>query len=239
MFVDKDQCLTLTSPDGEDINVRIEINPRAKRLILRLDEARREAVAVAPSKRHVKAAARFASERRDWIVSRLAQLPALTGLQPGTDFSLRGVRCTISVEGPGRRASLEPGDPQTLRLPGDLGTAGRRAARFLKKAAREDLSEAVERHCATLGVEARRVSVKDTRSRWGSCTSDGGLAFSWRLIMAPPSVLDYVAAHECAHLLEMNHSPRFWAHVSTCCPGWKAERKWLRTHGRALHAVSV
>lgn len=239
MFFDKGQPLTLSASDGQSITVRMEINPRAKRLILRLDEAKREAVAVAPSKRHLKAAAQFASDRRDWIAARLAQLPQQTGLVEGAVFNLRGAPCEISLEGAGRRASLLAGTPQQLCLPGDPETVSRRAARYLKKAARQDLSEAVERHCATLGVDARKVSVKDTRSRWGSCTSDGGLAFSWRLIMAPHSVLDYVAAHECAHLLEMNHSPRFWAHVARCCPGWKKERDWLRRHGRALHAVTI
>ncbi|MEO0818259.1 MAG: SprT family zinc-dependent metalloprotease, partial [Pseudomonadota bacterium] len=100
-----------------------------------------------------------------------------------------------------------------------------------------DLGDAVDTHCRALGVEARRIAVKDTRSRWGSCTSDGRLSFSWRLVCAPPEVLDYVAAHECAHLLEMNHSDRFWAHVERICPDWKHHRTWLRTHGRDLHAV--
>ncbi|PHR71657.1 M48 family metallopeptidase [Henriciella sp.] len=238
MFVDKGQSLTLISSDGQNVNVRLEINPRAKRLILRLDEREREAVAVAPSRRHLKAAAKFAADRADWIADRLAQLPDRNGPAPGSVFSLRGQPCRISVEGPGRRAVLEAGEVQTLRLPGEVETVGRRAERYLRKAAREDLSAAVTQYCARLGVDARRVSVKDTRSRWGSCTSNGGLAFSWRLIMAPPSVLDYVAAHECAHLLEMNHSPRFWAHVARCCPDWKRERAWLRRHGGELHAVS-
>ena len=76
-------------------------------------------------------------------------------------------------------------------------------------------------------------------SRWGSCTHDAQLSFSWRLIMAPPEVLDYVAAHECAHILEMNHSPKFWAQVSKCCPDWKHHRSWLRTHGAGLQAAGV
>ena len=158
-------------------------------------------------------------------------------LEVGGVFKLRGEDCLISLEGQGRLATLIPGEPQMLCVPGQPETIGRRVERFLRHAAKQDLSEAVIRHCEQLGVEARRVTVKDTRSRWGSCTSDGRLAFSWRLIMAPPEVLDYVAAHECAHLLEMNHSPAFWAHVETCRSSWKRERAWLRKYGRDLHAV--
>ncbi|MEM5515607.1 SprT family zinc-dependent metalloprotease [Henriciella sp. AS95] len=239
MTVDKNQTLTLTSRSGQEIAVRIKINPRAKRLILRLDEQKREAVAIAPHKRMVKDAARFAEERLEWIESRLDMLPRQISLQAGDAFSLLGQECVISLEGEGRRARLIAGEPLILSLPGDPATIGRRAERFLRKHAKEQLSRAVDQYCETLGVDARRVTVKDTRSRWGSCTSDGRLAFSWRLVMAPPDVLEYVAAHECAHLLEMNHSNRFWAHVARCRPGWKRERAWLRRHGASLHAVTV
>ncbi len=239
MIVDKHQTMTLTSSCGVEVPVRIEVNPRAKRLILRLDEQNRSAVAIAPSRRLVPDAARFAADRIEWIVTRLNSLPPLVTMHSGDMFPLRGRDCLVSLEGPGRRASLVDGDPQILSLPGDPETIGRRAERFLRKLAKDDLTKAVEQYCAVLGVDARRVSVKDTRSRWGSCTSDGRLAFSWRLILAPPEVLDYVAAHECAHLLEMNHSSRFWAHVAVCRPGWKRERAWLKRHGSGLHAVSV
>lgn len=239
MNVDKGQTLTLVSTSGRAIPVRIEINPRAKRLILRLDEQKHEVVAVAPNKRLVSDAARFASERIGWIESRLDLLPKQVSLSPGDTFQLLGCDCVITLEGEGRRARLIEGEPMLLSLPGELETVGRRAERFLKKLAKDELSAAVETYCERLGVDARRVTVKDTRSRWGSCTSDGRLAFSWRLVMAPREVLEYVAAHECAHLLEMNHSPRFWAHVERCRPAWKRERSWLKRHGSKLHAVRV
>ncbi len=130
-----------------------------------------------------------------------------------------------------------PGEPKLLSAPGDPEGLPLRVTRYLKKQAKADLTRAVTRHCDTLGVEYKAISVKDTRSRWGSCTSDGQLSFSWRLIMAPPKVLDYVAAHECAHLLEMNHSPKFWAHVAKCVPDWKRQRAWLRTHGAGLQSA--
>jgi len=239
MIIDKGNKMALTAKSGEKVIVRLEINPKAKRLILRLDERKREAVAIAPNRRKLADAAEFASERIDWLARQLSDLPKPLSLQPGNCFNLRGQTCQISLDGPGRRAALEPGDLPVLRVPGAKETAHKRVERFLRGEAQSDLTRAVERYCDQLAVTSRRVSVKDTRSRWGSCTSDGRLAFSWRLIMAPPSVLDYVAAHECAHLLEMNHSPAFWAHVSRCCPNWKSERAWLRQHGRELQAVGV
>lgn len=237
MIIDKGDKMALVTKSGESINVRLEVNPKARRLILRLDERNREAVAVAPSKKKIGEAAAFARDRIDWIAQHLQALPTQLVLQPDAEFMLRGETCRVSLEGPGRTAKLESGTPQTLRVPGEIETTGKRVERFLRKTAKQDLSDAVIRYCEHLGVEARRVTVKDTRSRWGSCTSDGRLAFSWRLIMAPPEVLEYVAAHECAHLLEMNHSPAFWAHVSKCRPEWKKERAWLRKNGRDLHAV--
>lgn len=237
MIIDKGDKMALVTKSGESINVRIEVNPKARRLILRLDERNREAVAVAPSKKKIGEAAAFARDRVDWIAKHLQALPEHLVLKPGAEFMLRDEPCMISTDGPGRLAHLDSGPPQILRVPGENETTGQRVERFLRKTAKSDLSDAVIRYCAQLGVEARRVTVKDTRSRWGSCTSDGRLAFSWRLIMAPREVLEYVAAHECAHLLEMNHSSAFWAHVTVCRPHWKRERAWLRKHGRDLHAV--
>ena len=196
-------------------------------------------VVAKPSRLRPARAAAFARDRVDWLAEHLQALPTQTLLQPGTQFMLRGEPCEITMEGPGRVPKLEIGPPLTLRVPGDPDTVGKRVERYLRKAAKSDLSDSVIEYCETLGVEARRVTIKDTRSRWGSCTSDGRLAFSWRLIMAPPPVLQYVAAHECAHLLEMNHSPAFWAHVETCRPEWKKERSWLRNNGRELHAVTA
>ena len=239
MIIDKGNKMALVSKSGQKVQVRLEVNPKARRLILRLDEKNREAVAVAPSARKIGEAAAFAQDRVDWIAEHLSALPDQIQLCDGAQFQLRGEPCRISLDGPGRLATLEQGEPNVLRVPGNAATTGQRVVRFLKKSAKADLDAAVIRYTDQLGVESRRVSVKDTRSRWGSCTSDGRIAFSWRLIMAPREVLEYVAAHECAHLLEMNHSPAFWAHVATCRPNWKAERAWLRQHGRELHAVSA
>ena len=106
---------------------------------------------------------------------------------------------------------------------------------FLKHEARTALAPAVDHHAASLGVTPARLTLRDTRSRWGSCTARGDLMFSWRLIMAPPEVLDYVAAHEVAHLVEMNHSRAFWDTVARTCPGFEEPRRWLKQNAEALH----
>ncbi|MAN45146.1 MAG: M48 family metallopeptidase [Alphaproteobacteria bacterium] len=239
MAYNNGQTMTLDGPGGHKIKVRLEVNSKARRLILRLDERRREAVAIAPTRRQIKDAAAFAAERVDWISSRLQHLPEIVSFEEGSIISYRGKPCHLTAEGDGRLARMIPGEIPTLSAPGDPETLDQRVLRYLKKQARADITRAVKRHAATLGVEYKGISVKDTRSRWGSCTADGQLSFSWRLIMAPSDVLDYVAAHECAHLLEMNHSPRFWAHVATCCPDWKRLRSWLRTHGMELQAAGA
>lgn len=239
MLSDKGQKMTLTASDGRAVAVRLEVNPKARRLILRLDERAREAVAVAPSHRELQAAARFAVDRVDWISERLGTLPECVPFAEGMRIPLRGEPCRLTMAGTGCVARLGTRPDLHLSAPGDPDTFQSRIVRYLRRAAVSDLGDAVGRHCARLGVDARRITVKDTRSRWGSCTADGRLSFSWRLILAPPDVLDYVAAHECAHLLEMNHSPAFWAHVARCRPDWKRQRAWLRANGRDLHAIGT
>ena len=108
----------------------------------------------------------------------------------------------------------------------------------LKLRARDVLAEASDRYAVMVGQSYSRLSIRDTRSRWGSCSSEGVLMYSWRLIMAPPEVLDYVAAHEVAHLVEMNHSAAFWAMVERICPDYDVHRAWLRKNGDVLHRVN-
>jgi hypothetical protein len=131
---------------------------------------------------------------------------------------------------------IEMGDDGALLcVAGDAAHAGRRVRDFLKREAKRDLDAASRRYAAALGVAVKRVSVRDQVSRWGSCTAGGVLSYSWRLILAPPHVLDYLAAHEVAHLVEMNHSRAFWRVVARICPDWQRAKGWLTTHGNALH----
>jgi hypothetical protein len=111
----------------------------------------------------------------------------------------------------------------------------RRVADFLKREAHRDIEAAVARHARSIGVKPKRIAVRDTVSRWGSCSATGGLSFSWRLILAPPFVLDYLAAHEVAHLVHLNHSPKFWSLLRRACPETNRAEAWLKAHGANLH----
>lgn len=240
MFIDKEKTLFLQTECGKNITVRLQVNPRAKRLILRIDQKNGEAVAVAPSKKQLGEAAAFAKSKRAWIARQLEQQVALCVLCEGTIIPFRGEDCQLTLRpAPTRQrlATLCAGHPHILHLPGAPETLPARALRFLKKAAREDLTKAVSMHAERLNVTPARISIKDTRSRWGSCSAKGNLSFSWRLILAEPYVLEYVAAHEVAHLIEMNHSPAFWRQVERTYPNWKKARNWLRKNGNTLHAI--
>ena len=125
----------------------------------------------------------------------------------------------------------------TLMVSGLPEHVGRRVSDHLKRVARRELDALVRMHAATLGKPVRAIAYKDTRSRWGSCTSDGNLSFSWRIAMAPDFVIDYLAAHEVAHVKEMNHGPDFWATCQQLCPRTKEAKRWLKQNGSRLFAV--
>ena len=227
--------------DGRRAPVRLIVNPRARHVSVRIDPTRREAIATAPSPRHLKHAAQFAAERAGWIAAELARLPRGVALSPGAFAPLRGVDHELVFSQGRGKARLEPGGlwPRLIMPAPDLALFAPRLVRFFKDQARADLIDRVAHHAVTLGVKPDRIQVKELRSRWGSCSVDGVLSFSWRLVLAPPYVLDYLAAHEVAHLREMNHSRKFWAHVRRCMPEFERGRDWLHEHGSELHAVSL
>jgi predicted metal-dependent hydrolase len=220
--------------------VRLIVNPRARRIAVRIDPTKREAVAVAPSPRQANKAAKFAAERAVWIAEQLSQLPAAAPFKPGGVLPIRGVDHRLKrVEGRAA-AHVERGPPPRLVIGApDTDIFAMRVKRFLMAEAKFELQRRVAQHAALLRVAPAGLTVKDTRSRWGSCTADGTLSFSWRVILAPPYVLDYLAAHEVAHLAEMNHSARFWALVRRCAPDYARGRAWLRRHGQTLHAYGA
>jgi hypothetical protein len=216
----------------------LRINPRALRISVRIDATRRIAIVTAPSKRQVKRAVQFAAERAQWIAEELSRLPHVVTLHPGVMAPLRGQMHELRYEHGRGAARIEVGAQPVLIAPApDPDLFELRVLRFLKQEARADIEARVAAHAETLGVKASKVQIKDMRSRWGSCSVDGVLAFSWRVILAPPFVLDYLAAHEVAHLKEMNHSRRFWAQVKRCLPDYERGRSWLNAHGAALHAI--
>jgi predicted metal-dependent hydrolase len=235
--------------DGEllemgEVCVRLTVSRRARRISLRLDRTRGEVLAIAPSARRLGEAAAFARRRRGWIAERLANLPAPRPVSPGEALLVFGRPCRLGRI-PGR-ASLEgDGWEAGVRLPQGADEAAYAGAvvRLLKLAARTWFEDRCAVHCAALGVATPRISIADARTRWGSCTPpDRGrpasIRLSWRLALAPAAVADYVAAHECAHLLEANHGPRFWAHVRRLMGDERPHRAWLRAEGPALYGFA-
>jgi hypothetical protein len=196
-------------------------------------------VAVARSERALKEAAAFATDRSTWIKSRLAGRPKSTPFAPGSVIPFRGktVRLEQVKNASAARLIDDLFDPHIVS--GGEGDAyARRIERLLRAEASRALAERTEVHATALGLKVPKISVGDASSRWGSCTPDrGSIRYSWRLILAPPDVLDYVAAHEVAHLIHADHSRKFWAVVHKLVGDEKRFRKWLHSEGLALHAI--
>jgi predicted metal-dependent hydrolase len=182
----------------------------------------------------------FVHRNLAWVRDRLGDLPELVPFADGMRLPVRGILHRVRFDhGPGRgpivRVSTGATGEPTLTVRGAPEHCARRLKDWLHAEAKRDLDARVEVHCLRLGLKAKRLALRDQASRWGSCSSRGVLSFSWRLILAPAAVLDYVAAHEVAHLAEMNHGPRFWALVRKTMPDMEAAKTWLATHGVELH----
>lgn len=221
--------------------VKVKRNPAARRYTLRLDPHSREAVLTMPPRASVGAAQAFIAAHRVWLENRLATLPPPRPLRPGGTVPVRG-RLHRIVHRPHERGTVwvEEGERMpNLVVAGERVHLPRRITDWLKKQARRDLEKAVARYARLLGVRWTRIQLRDPKGRWGSCSAGGGLSFSWRLILAPPHVLDYLAAHEVTHLKEMSHAPRFWRLLESIHPGLDEAESWLKHHGATLHAVGA
>ena len=219
-------------PGIPPIEILLTRSPRARRFSLRVSRLDGRVTLSLPSRAREAEAMAFARAQEAWLRETLAGMPVQAGVTSGPEVPVEGRRLRL-IPGPGRAVRVE-GD--SMLIPGDPAQAGVRAGAFLKALARERLVAASDRYAGMIGRQVERVTLRDTRSRWGSCARDGALMYAWRLVMAPASVLDYVAAHEVAHMVEMNHSDRFWAVVERLYPGWQQQRKWLHAEGQALHA---
>ena len=218
--------------------VRLRRHRQARRYTLRIQAAAREVVLTMPPRGSLKEAKAFAQKHGGWIAARLRRLPEAAPFAHGSALPLRGVRHRI-VHRPNARgtawAETSPSGERLLCVAGDAPHLARRVGDFLKREVRRDVEVACRHYAAKVGANIKRVSVRDQTSRWGSCSTTGVLSFSWRLIFAPPFVLVYLAAHEVAHLVEMNHSPRFWRLLGRLCPAMARAKVWLDVHGADLH----
>lgn len=248
LFRRRDTSRTVPLPKGPEwieldledgcVRVLVRRHPSARRLTLRVRAASRDVTLTAPPGVSLAAAQGFVARHRAWIATRLVRLPECVPFTDGAVIPLRGEPHRITHR-PGARGTCwveaDEGGERRLCVAGEAPYIARRVRDFLKREARSDLLEAVRRHAAALNVEVGPVTLRDTSSRWGSCAADGALSFSWRLILAPAFVLDYLAAHEVAHRLEMNHGPRYWRNVERIFPARRAAEAWLKTNGAGLH----
>lgn len=215
------------------VEVALRRSAQARRFSLRVSARTGGVTLTLPQRARESEALAFLRAQEDWLRDALARVDQAPALDYGAVLPVEG-RPHAVLPAKGRAIRAEAG---LLFVPEGRGPIGPRLSAWLRTVARDRIAPAVDRHAAALGRPVAAISLRDTRSRWGSCTVDGRLMFSWRLAMAPPEVLDYVAAHEVAHLVEMNHSDRFWALVERLHPGWQARRAWLRAEGNALQAI--
>lgn len=225
------QSITSFTIAGIDAPITIRRRRTAKRVTLSVSRATGAVGMTLPARFRLDDAMRFVEQHRDWLEQRIEAAPQPVPYEFGMTLPYRGK--TYMVE-QGKRRRVEVGrgviragcDPEML--PGMMD-------RWLKKEARAALTERSDAHAKALRVKYARLSVRDTKSRWGSCSTNGTLSYSWRVILAPPGALNYLAAHEVAHLREMNHGPKFWRLVERLVPDLDDWRDWFREHGADLH----
>lgn len=223
------------APETMPCPVRWRRSARARRVSLRIDARAGAVVVTLPPRTNRRAGMALLATHAAWVREKLAALAPHIVFAPGSELPLGGLPHVIRHDpaaAPGvtlAAGAIIAGGPEAA-LP-------RQVAAFLKSEAQRRIRVLATGHAALLGVAPKAIRLKDTRSRWGSCAPDGTLAFSWRLVMAPDWVLDYVVAHEVAHLKELNHSPRFWTQVERLTPHRDAAVEWLRVNGPALLRV--
>jgi len=188
----------------------------------------------------LKQAGRFLNSNIAWVRERLTDMPNPVPFEHGGLIPLRGVPHRLVFMGARRGKPVQvvatgPDQLDEIHVRGQLEHVPRRLRDWLIAEAKSDLIERSHFHANRLGLKVGRITVRDQTSRWGSCSSTGNLSYSWRLVLAPPQILDYVAAHEVAHLQEMNHGPQFWALVAKTFPALEEAQQWLQVYGLDLH----
>ncbi|TIX34457.1 MAG: M48 family metallopeptidase, partial [Mesorhizobium sp.] len=182
---------------------------------------------------------KFLDRHQDWLEQRLAKVPNRPQVRPGIKIPVRGVPHRI-VHEPSKRGTVTLSRDERgplMIVHGDRVHLPRRIADFLKREAKREIEALVVKHTGAVGKRAKAIRFKDTSSRWGSCTSEGNLSFSWRIMMAPRPVINYLVAHEVAHLKEMNHGPKFWKLCEQLCPDTERCKDWLKRNGGVLQAI--
>ncbi len=223
--------------EGEIYFVRVQRHSTARKMILKVRTDSGEPVLTLPTRSSLATAKGFLEKHGGWIAARLARLPDQIAFEADAVIPFRGEPHRV-MKSAGARGAAHAGEiagEKVLIIAGDAAHLPRRLTDFLRKQVKDDIARSVATYASKLNVSVARITVKDTRSRWGSCSAAGALSFSWRLIFAPPFVLDYLCAHEVAHRVEMNHSRRYWRVVADICPHWREAEAWIKRNGAGLH----
>ena len=221
---------------NREVPLRVRQSPRARRIAVRIDAAAGAVELILPHRVPLAVGLDFLTARQGWVAARLAHVPDHVAFVDGAEIPVLGVPHRIRHMGErgapgGRVVIIAEGE---IRVVGAAPHIARRVRDHLVELARSETGRRARALAQRIGKRIERVSVRDTKSRWGSCSASGRLAFSWRLVLAPDCVLDYVVAHEVAHLVEMNHGPRFWRLVEELAPGSAQQRLWLKRHRTRL-----
>ena len=220
---------------GRKIPLIVRRHPRARRMTLRLNTVGEGAVVTIPPQTSSADALDLARRQSSWLCQHLDEMGERVVFGDGVQIPFQGVQHLVrhSKYGYGT-VWIEDGE---INVAGGIEHLSRRLGDWLKKQARTRIVSLAHQKAKQIDKTLARITVRDTRTRWGSCSSKGGLSFSWRLIMAPPEILDYVVAHEVAHLAHMNHSSSFWNTVDRLTENAKGGRAWLNDHGTVLHRI--
>jgi predicted metal-dependent hydrolase len=231
--------IDVTLPNGKKTHVGVKANNRTRRINLRIDVSSSRFTLTCPTETSISHLKKFLQNNVTWLFDQLSKLPKRIEFQDGTILLILGKSYVIrQCLGSSGNVWVQAGKRNQLSeifVSGKSEHLPRRLTDWLKKTAREEMIIRSKDYAKLLDQRVSRVSVRDTKTRWGSCSSKGNLSFSWRLILAPEHVLNYVCAHEVAHLVEMNHSPEFWAIVDRLIVDWRQSRNWLKHNGNVLH----
>ncbi len=227
----------LTGPTYElsqklGFDIKIVKSPQAKRLTLRIDDKNRLPILTLPRYCSARKAEAFVETHRDWIRNMLARLPAATHFENGDSITLMGQKLIVMHAPSQRGTCLKDG---FLLVGGGAEFLHRRVGDFIKKYAAAELYRLSVEKARLIGCAVHKVSLKDTRSRWGSCSSNRNINYNWRIVLAPAHVIDYLVSHEVAHLAHQDHSPAFWQCVAELCPDFENGRRWLKVRGKELY----
>ena len=212
-------------------DVKISISPRAKRLTLRIDAGCRQAVLTLPPHCSQRSVLDFVERHSDWIDNNLRNLPESATFRNGEIISILGCEYQICHCPQSRGIRLHEG---RLEVSGQEEFLHRRVKDFLKKLAAEQFQILSRQKASLLNCKVNKITIKDTKSRWGSCSTRNNINYNWRVILAPKTVIDYLISHEVAHLKHQDHSRDFWNCVRSLCPNCAQGRLWLRRHGKEL-----